>query len=166
MPVTAEISIDLDWSENIQWNAKYQAKHLIYPSTVWTYEFEVPATPPLSGQLMLIKAASPNDLIKDITTASQLGYIGNVKFVNELIKEMQEIEKERTEVQKPDEKNRSQGDKEKEHLTPAQKAIKAYKELLEEITKKYQRPQGDDFVKQEAYTVLKEDLDYIIGHIQ
>ncbi len=44
--------------------------------------------------------------------------------------------------------------------------LKEYKELLKEITEKYQKPEPDEFVKQEAYTVLKEDLDYIIAHIQ
>ncbi len=109
--------------------------------------------------LTVVRVSTGTSFISDITTASKLGYIGNAKFVNELIKEVQEIEKERTEVRKQD-------DKEKEHLTPVQKAIKGYKELLKEITEKYQRPEGDEFVKQEAYTVLKEDLDYIIGHIQ
>ncbi len=124
-----------------------------------TYEI---AYVPLQS-LVATKAANPNDLIADINAASKLGYVGNAEFVNELIKKVQKIEKERTAVQKPEE---SKSDKEKEHLTPTQKAIKEDKELLKEITEKYQRPEADEFVKQEAYTVLKEDLDYIIGHIQ
>ncbi len=113
--------------------------------------------------LILTKIVSPSDLLADITIAGKLGYIGNTKFVNELIKEIQAIEKGRTAVRKPEE---GQGDKEKEHLTSAQKAIKEYKELLKEITEKYQRCEKDEFVKKEAYTVLKEDLDYIISHVQ
>ncbi len=118
--------------------------------------------------LIPVKVAVPADLIADVNAAGKLGYVGHQEFVNELIKKVQKIEKERTEVQKPEEQTlrQAQGDKEREHLTPAQKAIKEYKELLKELTEKYQRPEGDEFVKQEAYTVLKEDLGYIIGHIQ
>ncbi len=112
-----------------------------------------------------VKVAMPSDLIADITAAGKLGYIGNQEFINELVKKVQKIEKERTEVQKPEEQKDKER-KDNEHITPAQKAIKVYKELLEELTEKYQRCEKDEFVKKEAYTVLKEDLDYIIGHIQ
>lgn len=110
----------------------------------------------------IFRVASSNDFLADITTASKLGYLGNAEFASELIKKVQKIEKERLAPQKPEE----QKTEEERHLTPAKKAIKEYRELLKEITEKYQRPEGDEFVKQEAYTVLKEDLDYIIGHLQ
>ncbi len=131
-----------------------------------TYAFNYNFAAGQAGTILKpIKVAMPSDLIADVTAAGKLGYIGNTKFVNELIKEIQEIEKERTNVRKPEEQKDKER-KENEHLTTAQKAIKAYKELLEEITEKYQRCEKDEFVKQEAYMVLKEDLDYIIGHIQ
>ncbi len=162
-----EIVIGLE--ENEQY-APYPQNHkgdvihsLLDVGQVSTYEFNYV---PLKS-LTRVKIATPADLIADITTSCKLGYIGNAKFVNELIKEIQEIERERTEVQKPEEhQQKTQGDKEKEHLTPAQRAVKEYKELSKEITEKYQKPEADEFVKQEAYTVLKEDLDYIIAHIQ
>ncbi len=107
--------------------------------------------------LKVIRVASPGGLIADINTASKLGFIGNAKFVSELIKEVQKIEKERLH---PEE------NVEHDPATPAQRAIKKYQQLLKEIKETCQKPEADEFVKQEAYTVLKEDIEYIIAHIQ
>ncbi len=112
----------------------------------------VPFQPPV-----IKKVATSNDLIADINAASKLELIGNAEFVKELIKEVQKIEKERLHPAE---------NEEHDPATPAQRAIKKYQKLLKEITEKYQRPEGDEFVKLEAYSVLKEDIEYIIGHIQ
>ncbi len=117
--------------------------------------YEMAYTP--SRALVVTKIATSNDLISDIKSASKLGLIGNATFVNELIKEVQKIEKERLHPAE---------NEEHDPATPAQRAIKKYQKLLKEITEKYQKPEPDEFMKQEAYTVLKEDLDYIIAHIQ
>lgn len=131
-------------------------QHITDINKVDYYELNYSYTAAIAGNaLPLIHIAYPSTLIDDILLLAKLAEIGNQEYVNELIEKVHEIEKERT---KPQEKD--------EHLTPAQKAIKDYKELLKEITEKYQRPEGDEFVKQEAYTVLKEDLEYIIGHVQ
>ncbi len=104
--------------------------------------------------ISMIKIATSSDLIADITTAQKLNLIGNAKFVAELTKEINEIEAEKAKGKVDD------------GLTPAQKAKKEYTELLKEITEKYNKPEGDEYVKKEAYDVLKEDLEYIISHIQ
>ena len=112
---------------------------------------EIKYTP---GQVAQItKIATSNDLIADITTPQKLNLIGSSKFVTELTKEINEIEAEKAKGKVDD------------SLTPAQKAKKEYTELLNEITEKYNKPEGDEFVKQEAYTVLREDIEYIIGHL-
>ncbi len=117
--------------------------------------YELAYTP--SRALVVTKAATSNDLIADINSARKLGLIGNAEFVNDLIKEVQKIEKERLHPEENDEH---------EPATPAQRAIKKYQKLLQEIKETCQKPEPDEFVKQEAYAVLKEDLDYIIAHIQ
>lgn len=127
---------------------------ILYPNSVWTYELTIPVVPPANKQIILTKISTPADLIKDITTAGQLGYIGNPKFVTELTKEINEIEAEKA-------KGKVDGG-----LTPAQKGKKEYQELLKEITEKYNKPEADEFIKKEAYDVLTEDLEYIISHIQ
>jgi len=103
--------------------------------------------------IIATKIAVPTDLIADITTAQKLNLIGNTKFIAELTKEINEIESEKAKGKADD------------GLTPAQKAKKEYTELLSEITEKYNKPESDEFVKQEAYTVLREDIEYIIGHM-
>lgn len=108
---------------------------------------------------VITRIATSSDLIADITTAQKLNLIGNAKFVTEITKEINEIEAKRTKV----DPSHGSGD---DGLTPAQKAKKEYQELLKEITEKYNKPEADEFIKQEAYTVLKEDLEYIISHIQ
>lgn len=50
-------------------------------------------------------------------------------------------------------------------LPQPQKAKGEYTELLKEITEKYNKPETDEYVKKEAYDVLKEDLEYIISHL-
>ncbi len=60
-------------------------KSFIYPNVSWTYEFDVPATPTNNEQIILTKVSTPADLIKDLTTAGQLGYIGNKKLVSKLV---------------------------------------------------------------------------------
>lgn len=142
LPTNTRILIDMDWSDNIQWDMKYIGFKMIYPNAIWIYEFDVPATPINNGQIILTKVSTPIDLIKDLTTAGQLSYIGNKQFASEIIKKTEAIG-----LSKSDQK-------------------KGYTELLTEITEKYNKPEGDEFVRQEAYTVLKEDLEYIIGHIQ
>lgn len=108
----------------------------------------------IPGQVAQItKIATSTDLIADITTAQKLNLIGNAKFVAGITKEINEIEAEKAKGKMDD------------GLTPAQKAKKEYTELLKEIAEKYNKPDGDEFVKQEAYTVLKEDLEYIISHL-
>lgn len=119
----------------------FQTKNLMYPNVVWTYEFNILATPPANQQIVLTKVSTPADLIKDLTTAGQLNYIGNKQFVSEIIKKAEALS-----LAKSDQK-------------------KEYTELLKEITEKYNKPEADEFVKQEAYTVLKEDLEYIISHL-
>lgn len=119
--------------------------------TVQTYEIIVPDSP--ASGIVINKIASPADLITDITTAGQLNYIGNARFVTEITKEINEIEAEKANGKMDD------------GLTPAQKAKKEYTELLKEITEKYNKPESDEFIKQEAYTVLKEDIEYIISHL-
>ncbi len=101
----------------------------------------------------LTKISASNDLIADITTAQKLNLMGNAKFVSELTKDINEIEAEKAKGKIDD------------GLTPAQKAKKEYTELLKEITEKYNKSESDEFVKQEAYTILKEDLEYIINHL-
>jgi polyhydroxyalkanoate synthesis regulator phasin len=140
-PFVTNIHLSFGWSEDHSWNAKYSNSLLIYPNAVWTYEFDFPVTVPANGQIVLIKVAQPSDLIKDLTTAGQLGYIGNKQFVSEIIKKAEAIGLSKSEQKKE------------------------YTELLKEITEKYNKPTSDEFVKQEAYTVLKEDLEYIINHL-
>jgi hypothetical protein len=149
------MSIKLVWDTNAQpWSMEYRNFKIIYPNAIWSYEFDVPTMPTNNGQIVLTKVSNSADLIKDLTTAGQLGYIGNAKFVTELTKEINEIEAEKAKGKIDD------------GLTSAQKAKKEYTELLKELTEKYNKPEADEFVKQEAYTVLKEDLEYIISHIQ
>jgi polyhydroxyalkanoate synthesis regulator phasin len=106
------------------------------------YEFDIPSVSPADGLIVLTKVSNSTDLIKDITTAGQLNYIGNKQFISEIIKKAEAVSLSKSE--------QKQG----------------YTELLNEITEKYNKPEADEFVKQEAYTVLKEDLEYIISHIQ
>lgn len=162
-----------------------EASGTVTPNTTLTYQMTVPAVPPPGGQMPITMIASsssvpalppaqtppasggagvqnppakvvtPADLIAEITAAGQSGQIGNAEFVNELIKKVNALEKEQTESQEhPNE------------VSSAQKAIKKYQKFLKEITERYQKPEKDEFVKQEAYAVLKEDLDYIISHIK
>lgn len=157
VPIQTKIGIYFWWLNQGIKGPDYTAIHLIYPNVVWTYEFEVTQNIPTYTQIPLIKLSTPADLIKDLTIAGQLGYIGNPHFVSDIIENINEIEKERA---KPVEKD------DDHKLTPAQKAKKEYTELLSEITEKYNKPESDEYVKKEAYDVLKEDLDYIINHIQ
>lgn len=61
-----------------------------------SYEFIYSYTQGLAGiKLSLVKVATSNDLIADITTAQKLNLIGNSKFVAELKKEINEIEVEK-----------------------------------------------------------------------
>lgn len=113
--------------------------------------------------IVIIKIAAPNDLITDITTAGKLNLIGDQLYINELINKVNEIEKRRNQILPVGTDDEHDEDK---NLTPSQKAKKSYQELLQEITDKYNRPETNEFVKQRAYNVLKDDLDYIIGHIQ
>ncbi len=157
IPTKARISIELRWSEDWRLVTKTSGLYLIYPNLIWSYEFDIPSIPPAAGKITLTKVATVNDLLTDIKAAGSLQYIGNAEYINELIKEVQKIEKERlhpveNEAHDP--------------ATPAQRAIKKYQKLLKEITEKYQKPEPDEFVKQEAYAVLKEDLDYIISHVK
>lgn len=124
----------------------------IFPGLTYTYEFNLPLqkTPGVN----LIKVANSQDLIKDINALSLSNYIGNTKFVTELIKDINEVEKERAKGKVDD------------GMTPAQKAKKEYTELLSEITEKYNKPENDEFIKQEAYIILRKDIEYIINHIQ
>lgn len=116
------------------------------------HTYEIAYTP--YQPVQIIRIATQNDLIADIATAEKLNLIGSPNFVTELTKEINEIEAEKAKGKVDD------------GLTPAQKAKKEYTELLSEITEKYNKPESDEFVKKEAYDVLKEDLEYIIGHIQ
>ncbi len=120
-----------------------------------TYEFIITDVP--MAAISITRVSSPNSLLSDISAAGKLGYLGNAEFVIELIKEVQKIEKERLH---PEESA------EHDPATPAQRVIKKYKKLLNEITETCRKPEQDEFVKQEAYTVLKEDIEYIIAHIQ
>jgi hypothetical protein len=156
VPIIAKMEIGLLWRTNMTDYAEYKGNKLIYPNTVWVYEFDVPVNPPTDNQIVLVKVAQPADLIKDLTTAGQLGYIGSSEFISEITKKINKIEEKRLKPAEKDDDNK---------LTPAQKAKKEYTELLNEITEKYNKPEGDEFVKQEAYTVLKEDIEYIIGHM-
>lgn len=127
----------------------------IFPNTIAVYEFTIPTMLPTNSEgIVTIKVSNPQDLIKDINAAGQSNYIGNAKFISELVKDINEIEAEKAKGKIDD------------GLTPAQKAKKEYTELMKEITEKYNKPETDEFVKQEAYNVLREDIDYIINHIQ
>lgn len=140
--------------QNIK-GAQIMTEHasIIYPNVTWTYEITIPDVPPATKNVPLIKVANPQDLITDINAASSLGYIGNAKFVSELVKDINEIEAKKAKGKTDD------------GLTPAQKAKKEYAELLSEITEKYNKPESDEFVKKEAYDVLREDMEYIIEHL-
>ena len=125
----------------------------IFPGLTYTYEFDIPI--PNNNGLNLIKVSNPQDMIVEIKAFAKAGRIGNAKFVDELIKEIQEIEKERL---KPAEKD--------DKLTPTQKAKKEYQELMDEIDEKNAKPEKDEYVHDIAAMLLRRDIDYIINHIQ
>lgn len=127
----------------------------IFPGRVNTYEFDLPGQiSPTTGQLIVTKVSTPNDLIADINALAKANYIGNAKFVAELIKDIQEIEAERAKGKIDD------------GMTPAQKAKKEYQEFLKELNEKNIKPEKDEYVDGLAIWILQRDLDYIIGHIQ
>ena len=118
-------------------------------------------TPPANGQLILTKVSQPGDLIKDINTAASLGYIGNPKFVSEIIEDINEIEKKRAtlwgyRIQSSIEVHKKS--------TETYSVSDNYREILEDITEAYNKPTTKKFVTAEGYNVLKEDLEYIIAH--
>lgn len=128
----------------------------IFPGLTYTYEFDIPVVPPANyNDITFIKVSNPQDMITEIKAFAKAGRIGNAKFVDELIKEIQEIEKERL---KPAEKD--------DKLTPAQKAKKEYQELMDEIDEKNAKPEKDEYVHDIAAMLLRRDIDYIINHIQ
>lgn len=140
------------YRSNIGQNSTNIIDH-IFPGLTYTYEFYIPI--PNNNGLNLIKVSNPQDMIAEIKAFAKAGRIGNAKFVDELIKEIQEIEKERL---KPAEKD--------DKLTPAQKAKKEYQELMDEIDEKNAKPEKDEYVHDIAAMILRRDIDYIINHIQ
>lgn len=115
--------------------------------------YEVAYVPTKS--MIFTKVAAPTDLIADITTAGKLNLIGNQVYVTELINKVTKLENNITE---------KSDDGHDDDIIQNKK--KGYMKLLEELTEKYNQPKSDEFVKKEAYDVLKEDLEYIISHIQ
>jgi len=154
-----EIDFTTGESTDYNWRAKYLYSNIKgWIDIGQQHTYEIMYTPYQPVQITRI--ATSTDLIADITTAQKLNLIGSSEFVSEITRKINKIEEKRL---KPAQKDK---DDDKNGLTPAQKAKKEYQELLNEITEKYNKPESDEFVKQEAYTVLREDLEYIIGHIQ
>lgn len=116
--------------------------------------YDVAYTP--AQTFVFTKVAVPSDLIADITTAGKLNLVGNQLYINELIAKVNAIENARTQPTTAITGEDEHDDDKK--LTPAQRAKKSYQKLLQEITDKYNKPEANEFVKQEAYNVLKDDL--------
>lgn len=149
----AKIGIDLGYSENSM-GAGAMLVEYVLPNTIGIYEFDVPSMPPINN-ITLIKVSTPNDLITDINALVKENYIGDSKFVTEVINKIQEIEKKRVKPATKDDK-----------LTSAQKAKKEYQEMIKELYEKYQKPDKNGYVDGLAFSILQRDLDYIINHIQ
>lgn len=127
----------------------------VFPGRINTYEFDLPGQiSPTTGQLIVTKVSNPADLIADINALGKASYIGNQHFVSELIKDINEIEKERAQNKIDD------------GLTPAQKAKKEYQEIIKELNEKNIKPEKDEYVDGLAVWILQRDIDYIINHIQ
>lgn len=90
--------------------------------------------------VIITRIATPDDLIDDITIASKLNLIGSNIFVSDLTKRIQAIAL----------------------LKGKQK--EEYQTILAQITLIFNKPDNEKFIKKEAYTILIEDLKYIINH--
>lgn len=153
-PTQIKIGISIRWDDNINWHADTLMGDYIFPKVIWKYEFDVSAVPPIDNKIMLIKISDPNDLIIDINALAKEDYMGNAKFVAEIIKEINEIEAEKAKGKMDD------------GMTPAQKAKKEYQELLKELNEKWAKPEKDEYVDPLALDILERDITYIINHIQ
>lgn len=160
-PTNVRISIDMTWSNTgVIKSAIISNTYSMFPGSIYTYEFDIPAIP-VNGELILTKVAAPADLIKDINTAASLNYIGNPKFVAEIIEDINEIEKKRTLILKNASRSATEVHKKS---TETYSVADNYREILEELNEAYRTPSAKKFVNQDAYIILRKDIEYIIAH--
>lgn len=160
-PTNISISIDMTWSNTgVIKSATISNIYSMFPGSVYTYEFDIPAIP-VNGEILLTKVSTPVDLIKDINAAASLSYIGNPKFASEIIEDINEIEKKRTKMLAN--ASRSSAEVHKK-TTEVYNVADNYREILQELDEAYSKPTAKKFVNQEAYIILRKDIEYIIAH--
>jgi len=135
------IYIHLNWGDNVKWYMEYLNDKLMYPNVVWTYELDVPATPSANGQITLTKVSNPTDLITDINTSNQLGYLGTPGTYQSLLAKAQDAQAKVTAGQP----------------IPAKNVLNA---LINDIN-----AQKGKQINTIAADILIEDAQYIINHI-
>lgn len=117
-----------------------ELKSIIYPNVTWTYEFAMPASPTATGEMMLTKVASSNDLITDINAANGVGHLDTPGTYQSLLAKAENA-KAKLDAGQP---------------VPAKNILNAF---INEIT-----AQKGQQIDANAADILIEDAQYIISH--
>lgn len=137
--VIAKLGIDFGIVD-IDEYSKIQNIFIVYPNSIWTYEFTIPDMPPADHSIVLTKVATPSDLIADVNTSNQLGYFTTPGIYNSLLSKAQNAKAKFDAGQ----------------TVPGKNIINA---LITEIN-----AQNSKQINPDAAKVLLEDAQYILAH--